>query len=53
VKVYELYIDEAKSKMYTIMELVNGKEMFQVIQGIGHYSENVARQLFKQILEAI
>jgi serine/threonine protein kinase len=36
-----------------VMELVKGKEMFERILEIEKYDENVARKIFKQILEAI
>lgn len=32
VKVYELYIDETRRRIYTIMELVAAREMLQVIR---------------------
>lgn len=35
VAVYELYVDETKGRIYTIMELVEGKEMFDVISRLG------------------
>ncbi|KAL4454207.1 hypothetical protein ABPG74_012164 [Tetrahymena malaccensis] len=53
VKVYELYVDETKGRIYTIMELVEAKEMFDVISKLGQYSESVAISIFKQILAAI
>ena len=40
IKVYELYIDVFTRKIYTIMELTEGKEMFEVIINMGHYSGN-------------
>ncbi|CAD8098248.1 unnamed protein product [Paramecium sonneborni] len=58
VKVHKLYIDfyngfQSESKAYAVMELIKGKEMFEVINELGHYSENVAKELFKQLLSAI
>ncbi|CAK74290.1 unnamed protein product (macronuclear) [Paramecium tetraurelia] len=58
VKVHRLYIDfnngfQSESKAYAIMELVKGQEMFEVINKLGHYSESVAKELFKQLLSAI
>jgi serine/threonine protein kinase len=53
VKVYELYIDENHAKIYTIMELVKAREMFDVIQKLGGYSEDIASRIFKQILSSI
>ena len=38
VKVYELYIDIQKGKIFTVMELVNGGEMFEIIKDSGSYS---------------
>lgn len=38
VQVIDLYIDESRNKIYTILELVKGKEMFEVIHEIGSYS---------------
>ena len=38
VKVFELYIDSLKGTIYSVMELVRSKEMFEVIHELGHYS---------------
>ena len=38
VKVNELYIDIMKGKIYTIMEFVNGGEMFDTIKNSGSYN---------------
>lgn len=38
VRVFEVYIDQLKGKVYSIMELINGKEMFEVIHDMGHYT---------------
>ena len=35
------------------MELVRAREMFEVIQRLGQYSESVASKIFRQILQAI
>lgn len=35
------------------MELAQCKEMFEVLKGLGHYSEAIASHIFKQILNAI
>ncbi len=35
------------------MELIEAKEMFDVIHKLGHYSEETAAHIFKQILSAI
>jgi len=53
VKVYELYIESTKGTIYSVMELVKSREMFEVIHELGHYSEKVACKIFRQILEAI
>ena len=33
-----MYVDDNKNKVYTVMELVEGREMFEVLAEIGHYS---------------
>ncbi|KAL4475774.1 hypothetical protein ABPG72_011551 [Tetrahymena utriculariae] len=53
VKVYEIYIDKTKGKIYTIMELIKGREMFEVINQLGSYSEQIAKKIFRQIVQAI
>ncbi|CAD8174500.1 unnamed protein product [Paramecium octaurelia] len=58
VKVHKLYVDfnngfQSESKAYVVMELIKGKEMFEVINELGHYSESDAKELFKQLLSAI
>ncbi|CAK76827.1 unnamed protein product (macronuclear) [Paramecium tetraurelia] len=58
VKVHKLYIDfndgfQSESKAHVVMELIKGKEMFEVINELGHYSESDAKELFKQLLSAI
>jgi len=53
VRVYELYIDTFKNKIYTVMELVRCREMFDVIQELGSFCEADASMIFKQILLAI
>lgn len=40
VKVYELYIDKLGGRIHSVMELIAGKEMFEVIHELGHYSGN-------------
>lgn len=47
VEVYELYVDETKGRIYSIMELVEAKEMFDVISKLGQYSESVAINIFR------
>ncbi|CAD8170348.1 unnamed protein product [Paramecium pentaurelia] len=58
VKVHKLYVDfnngfQSESKAYVVMELIKGKEMFEVINELGHYSESDAKELFQQLLSAI
>ncbi|CAD8118147.1 unnamed protein product [Paramecium sonneborni] len=58
VKAYKMYLDfdngfQSESQAYVIMELIKGKEMFEVINETGHYSEHDAKELFKQLLSAI
>ncbi|CAD8207433.1 unnamed protein product [Paramecium pentaurelia] len=58
VKAYKMYLDfdngfQSESQAYVIMELIKGKEMFEVINEAGHYSEHDAKELFKQLLSAI
>jgi len=36
--VYDLYVDYFKKKIYTVMELAECREMFDVIKDLGHYS---------------
>lgn len=55
---HRLYVDykdgfQDQSKIYVIMELVEGKEMFQYIQELGHYSEEITKHLFRQLLTGI
>jgi serine/threonine protein kinase len=53
VKVFELYIDTLKFKAYVIMELVEGKEMLEVIEKAGPLSEMKAAGIFRQLLLAL
>lgn len=55
---HSLYLDyndgfQSESSAYVIMDFVDGKEMFEVINELGHYSELHAKLLFKQLLSAI
>jgi calcium/calmodulin-dependent protein kinase I len=52
VKMYELYVDyndgfQSESSAYVIMDFIDGQEMFEVINELGHYSEMHAKALFK------
>lgn len=38
IRVFEIYIDYFTKKIYTIMELGECQEMFEVLQDLGHYS---------------
>jgi len=42
IKVYELYVDYFKKKIYSVMELAECCEMFEVIKDLGHYSGNLS-----------
>ncbi|CAK94607.1 unnamed protein product (macronuclear) [Paramecium tetraurelia] len=58
VKAYKMYLDfdtgfQSESQAFVVMELIHGKEMFEVISEAGHYSEDDAKELFKQLLSAI
>jgi serine/threonine protein kinase len=44
---------DEKSKMYLVMDLVTGGELFDRIVARGHYTESDAAQLMVQTLEAI
>ncbi|XP_013117053.1 calcium/calmodulin-dependent protein kinase type 1 [Stomoxys calcitrans] len=51
VQLYETYED--KSKIYLVMELVTGGELFDRIVEKGSYTEKDASDLIRQILEAV
>lgn len=51
LKLHEIYEDE--SKVYIVMELVNGSELFDRIVDKGYYSEKNAANIVKQILSAV
>ncbi|CAK85880.1 unnamed protein product (macronuclear) [Paramecium tetraurelia] len=58
VKVHKLYVDfdnsfQSESKAYVVMELIEGQEMFEVLNSLGHYCEEDAKEIFKQLLSAI
>eukprot|EP01088_Endostelium_zonatum_P015830 TRINITY_DN403_c0_g1_i1.p1 TRINITY_DN403_c0_g1~~TRINITY_DN403_c0_g1_i1.p1 ORF type:complete len:297 (-),score=73.67 TRINITY_DN403_c0_g1_i1:130-1020(-) len=44
---------ESPSKLYLVMELVTGGELFNKIVEIGAYSEQIAKEIVKQILEGV
>lgn len=43
----------SESRAVLVMELVEGNEMFGVITEMGRYTESNARDLFRQILNAL
>jgi len=52
IKVYELYIDYINKRIYIVMELVECKEMFEVIKDMGHYSGNSSKIYFSLIFSS-
>jgi calcium/calmodulin-dependent protein kinase I len=52
-KLIEYQVYDEKSKMYLVMDLVTGGELFDRIVARGHYTELDAAQLMVQCLEAI
>jgi len=53
VKVFELHYDPKTAKVYIVQELVKGREMLEMLQELGAYSEKDASHVFTQILNAI
>jgi len=51
LKLHEIY--ESEEKVYIVMELVNGSELFDRIVDKGYYSEKNAIIIVKQILDAV
>jgi len=51
VKLYEMYT--SKAKVYMVLELLTGGELFDRIVAKGNYSEKEAATLLKTLLEAI
>jgi len=51
VKMYEVY--DTPNKLYLVMELLTGGELFDRIVAKGHFSEEDARKLSKSLLGAI
>lgn len=43
IKVHELYIDYINKRVYIVMELVECKELFEVVKDMGHYSGNFSK----------
>jgi serine/threonine protein kinase len=52
ISLKEVYDDDPK-KLYLVMELVTGGELFNKIVEIGSYSENIAKRLVKQMVSAV
>ena len=48
-----LQVIETKKKVYLIMELCEGKSLYQHIRNAGYLQEDEARALFKQLLSAM
>lgn len=48
-----IQVIEKKTRIYLIMELVEGQELYQYIRESGHIEEDEARQIFEQILSAV
>lgn len=53
VELYESIHDEANGKVYLVLELVNGGELFDYIVARGRVKEKEARKLFRQIISAV
>jgi len=51
LKLHEIYEDD--EKVYIVMELINGSELFDRIVEKGFYSEKNAQVIIRQILEAV
>ena len=51
VKVFDLV--KTEGKVYIVMELIQGTELFEAISNIGGYCEEDAKLLFAQILNAL
>eukprot|EP00073_Rattus_norvegicus_P043837 XP_017445911.1 PREDICTED: sperm motility kinase Y-like isoform X1 [Rattus norvegicus] len=48
-----IQVIEKETRIYLIMELVEGQELYQYIRESGHIEEDEARQIFEQILSAV
>ena len=44
ISVHELIIDKLLGAMYLVMELFNGKEMFELLSDIGYYNGKITRK---------
>ncbi len=51
MRLYEWF--ESKTNIYMVMELCTGGELFDKINKVGHFDEQVASQLFRQMMHAL
>lgn len=50
ISVHELIIDNLLGAIYMVMELFNGKEMFELLSDIGHYNGKFSRKSSKILI---
>nr|XP_021499695.1 sperm motility kinase 1-like [Meriones unguiculatus] len=48
-----LQVIESEKRIYLIMELVEGQQLYHYIQESGHLQEDEAREIFRQIIAAV
>ncbi|CAH7305753.1 sperm motility kinase 2B [Phodopus roborovskii] len=48
-----LQVIETEKRIYLVMELAEGQQLYQYIRKVGHLLEDEARGIFKQILSAV
>ena len=53
INVYSLFLDDTNGRIYTVMELVDAKEMFGFIYEDGPYTEDKAYKIFKKLMIGI
>eukprot|EP01111_Echinosteliopsis_oligospora_P004745 TRINITY_DN1781_c0_g4_i1.p1 TRINITY_DN1781_c0_g4~~TRINITY_DN1781_c0_g4_i1.p1 ORF type:complete len:739 (+),score=236.28 TRINITY_DN1781_c0_g4_i1:134-2350(+) len=53
VQMYDTIYEESSGKVYLILELVNGGELFDYIVARGKVKEKEAKRLFRQIVSAV
>lgn len=51
IRMYEWFED--KANIYIIMDLCEGGELFDKISSVGHFTEQVAAELFKNMMNAV
>ena len=51
IRMYEWFED--KDKIYIVMDLCEGGELFDKISGVGHFTEQVAASLFGNMMSAV